>query len=111
MKANKELLIVAHLSQLLDLVTVIGGFLAPLTIWLLKKDEIEDMDEQGKSILNFRITMFFYFLICFPLIFFFGLGLLGFVVVGAFYAIFPIINAIRVYNDEKPNYPFTIDFL
>ena len=36
MKANKELLIVAHLSQLLDLVTVIGGFLAPLTIWLLK---------------------------------------------------------------------------
>jgi len=111
MKKNKELLVATHLSQLLDLCTVIGGFLAPLTIWLFKKDEIEDMDEHGKSILNFRITMFIYFLICFPLVLFFGLGLLGFLVVGAFYAIFPIINAIRVYNDKEPNYPFTIEFL
>lgn len=111
MKRNKELLVITHLSQLLDLVTLIGGFMTPLAIWLLKKDEVIDMDEQGKSILNFRITMFIYFLICFPLIFFFGLGLLGFIVVGVFYAIFPIINAIRVYNDETPNYPFTIKFL
>jgi len=111
MRRNKELLVATHLSQLLDLVTVMGGFLAPLTIWLLKKDEVEDMEEQGKSILNFRITMFIYFIICFPLIFFFGIGLLGFLIVGALYAIFPIINAIRVYNNEEPNYPFTIKFL
>ncbi len=111
MKRDKELLIITHLSQLLDLVTVIGGFIAPLSIWLLKKDEIEGMDAQGKSILNFRITMFIYFLICFPLIFFFGLGLLGFCALGILYILCPIVNAIRVYNDEKPRYPFSIDFL
>ena len=111
MRRNKELLVVTHLSQLLDLVTMLSGFLVPLTIWLLKKKEIEDMDEQGKTILNFRITMFIYFLICFPLIFLFGLGLLGFLVVGVLYVIYPIINAIRVYNNEEPNYPFTIKFI
>ncbi len=111
MKRNKELLAVTHLSQLLDLVTLIGGFITPLLIWALKKDEVVGMDEQGKAILNFRISMFFYFLLCFPLILFFGLGLLGFCVIGIFYAIFPIINAYKVYNNEEPNYPFTINFL
>lgn len=111
MKRNKELLAVTHLSQLLDLVTLIGGFITPLLIWALKKDEVVGMDEQGKAILNFRISMFFYFLLCFPLILFFGLGLLGFCVIGIFYAIFPIINAYKAYHNEEPNYPFTINFL
>ena len=111
MKRDKELLILTHLSQLLDMVTLIGGFITPLIIWLLKKDEIIGMDQQGKSILNFRITMFIYFLICFPLVLFFGLGLLGFCIIGVLYAVFPVINAIRVYNNEEPNYPFAIKFL
>ncbi len=111
MTKNKELLVATHLSQLLDFVTGAAGFLVPLAIWLLKKDEVEDMDDQGKLILNFRITMFIYFLLCFPLILFFGLGLLGFLVLGVFCAIFPIINAIKVYNGKQPIYPFTITFL
>ena len=111
MKRDKDLLILTHLSQLLDFVTLIGGFVAPLLIWLLKKDEVIGMDAQGKGILNFRITMFIYFLICFPLVLFFGLGLLGFCIIGILYAVYPIINAIRVYNNEIPSYPLTIQFL
>ncbi|TYP99259.1 hypothetical protein C7447_102581 [Tenacibaculum adriaticum] len=111
MKKNKELIVLTHLSQLLDFVTGIGGFIVPLIIWAVKKDEIIDMDKHGKAILNFRITMFLYFLICIPLVIFFGLGLLGFIIIGIFYAIFPIINAIKANNDEEPNYPFSIKFL
>ena len=54
MKRNKQLLVLTHLSQLLDFVTGIGGFIVPLIIWAVKKDEILHMDEQGKAILNFR---------------------------------------------------------
>ena len=111
MKKNKELLVLTHLSQLLDFVTGIGGFIVPLVLWITKKDEIIDMDKQGKAILNFRISMFIYFLLCIPLILFFGLGLIGFVVIGISYLIFPIINAIKVSNNEEPNYPFSLTFI
>lgn len=111
MKKNRQLLVLTHLSQLLDMVTLIGGFLVPLVLWLVKKDEVVDMDEHGKSILNFRISMFIYVLICIPMILFFGLGIVGLFVIGLFYLIFPIVNAIRANNDEAPSYPLTIQFL
>lgn len=111
MKKNRQLLVLTHLSQLLDMVTLIGGFLVPLILWLVKKDEVVDMDEHGKSILNFRISMFIYVLICIPMILFFGLGILGLFVIGLFYLVFPIVNAIRANNDEAPSYPLTIQFL
>ncbi len=110
MRKNKELLVLTHLSQLLDFVSGIGGFIVPLILWAIKKDEVEGMDEHGKAILNFRITMFLYVLVCIPLILLFGLGILGFIVLGIFYLIFPIMNAIRASNEEEPNYPFSISF-
>lgn len=111
MKRNRQLLVFTHLSQLLDYVTGIGGFIVPLILWLTNRDKIEGMDKQGKSILNFRISMFLYLIFCVPMILFFGLGLLGFVVIGIFYFIFPIMNAIKVNNGEEPSYPFSIEFI
>ena len=111
MKENRQLLVFTHLSQLLDFVTGIGGFIVPLLLWLVKKDEVFDMDRHGKAILNFRISMFLYLLICIPYVLLFGLGLLGFIVIGLFYIIFPIINAVRASNNQQPNYPLSIKFL
>ena len=116
MKENRQLLVFTHLSQLLDFVTGIGGFIVPLLLWLVKKDEVFDMDRHGKAILNFRISMFLYLLICIPFVLLFGLGLLGFIAIGLFYIIFPIINAVRASNNnqqpnQQPNYPLSIKFL
>ncbi len=111
MKENRQLLVFTHLSQLLDFVTGIGGFIVPLLLWLVKKDEVFDMDRHGKAIINFRISMFLYLLICIPFVLLFGLGLLGFIVIGLFYIIFPIINAVRASNNQQPNYPLSIKFL
>lgn len=111
MKEDKQLLILTHLSQLLDLVTGLGGTIAPIIIWAVKKDEVFNMDEQGKSIINFRISMFIYTLICIPLILLLGLGILGFIAIAILTIIFPIINAIRVSNNQEPNYPLSIQFL
>ena len=108
---NRQLLVLTHLSQLLDLITGVGGFIAPLIIWLIKKDEVFDMDRHGKAILNFRISMFLYAIICIPAIFLFGLGILGFIVLGIFHLVFPIINAPRASNNQEPNYPLSIKFL
>jgi uncharacterized Tic20 family protein len=111
MKEDKQLLVLTHLSQLLDFVTGIGGFIVPLVLWLTKKDDVIGMDEHGKAILNFRISMFIYILICIPLILLLGLGILGLIAIGFFYLIFPIINAIKASNNELPNYPFSIKII
>ena len=111
MKTNKQLLVLTHLSQLLDLVTLVGGFLVPLIIWLTNKDKVYEMDEHGKSIINFRISMLIYLALCVPLVLFFGLGLLGFLIIGVLYFILPILNAIKASNGEQPNYPFSFKII
>jgi len=111
MKTNNQLLVITHLSQLLDLVTVIGGFIVPLVIWLTNRDKIYQMDEHGRAIINFRISMILYVLLCVPLILFFGLGILGFIIIGVLYFILPILNAIKASNGERPNYPFSLTII
>lgn len=111
MKENKQLLVLTHLSQLLDFVSGIGGFIVPLILWLVKKDDVYGMDAHGKAILNFRISMFIYLLICIPAVLIFGLGIIGFIVIGIFYVIFPIINAVKASNNEAPSYPLSLQFI
>ena len=112
MKAeNRQLLVVTHLSQLLDIVTGFGGFLVPLILWLTQRDSIMDMDENGRSIVNIRLSMFLYILICIPLILLLGLGIMGIIAIAVLSLVFPIINAVKVSNGEKPYYPLSIKFL
>lgn len=111
MREDRQLLVITHLSQLLDLVTGIGGFIVPLVIWLTQKEKVLGMDEHGKMILNFQISMFIYSIISIPLIIFFGLGFLMIIAIAILVLVFPIINAIRVSNGEEVYYPLSIQFL
>ena len=111
LQEDRNLIVVAHLSQLLDLITGIGGFIVPLVIWITQKDKIRGMDESGKQILNFQISIFLYSIICIPLILLIGLGFLGLIAIGIVAVVFPIINAIKASNGEPAYYPATIQFL
>lgn len=108
---NKTLLAFTHLSQLLDVVTGFGGFIVPLVLWLTQRDSVLNMDEHGRSIINFQISIFIYLILCIPLILLFGLGLLGFLAIGIIAFVFPIVNAIRVSGGEAPYYPLSIKFV
>ena len=105
------MLVWTHLSQLLDIVTGFGGFIVPLVLWLTQRDAIMNMDENGKSIINFQISMFIYILLCIPLILLLGIGILGIIAVAVLCFVFPIVNAIKVSNGEKPHYPLSIKFV
>ena len=111
MREERQLLVITHLSQLLDFVTGIGGFIVPLIIWLTQKDKVLGMDEDGKMILNFQISLFIYSIISIPLIFLFGLGLFVLGGIWLMGLIFPILNAVKVNNGERPNYPLSIEFI
>lgn len=108
---DRQLLMLTHLSQLLDLITGVGGFVVSLVIWLTQKDRVHGIDEQGKQIINFQISIFIYAILSIPLIFLFGLGVLVLIAIGFVAFIFPIINAIKASQGEPTYYPFTIEFL
>ncbi|MGO3262220.1 MAG: DUF4870 domain-containing protein [Mesonia sp.] len=109
-REDRQLLMLTHLSQLLDYITGIGGLIVPLIIWATQKEDVLKMNEQGKQIINFRISIFIYAILSVPLIFLFGLGFLVLTVVGIVAFVFPIINAIKANNGESTSYPLSIKF-
>lgn len=111
MREDNQMLVLTHLSQLLDLVTGVGGFIVPLILWLTQKDKVAGMDNHGKMIINFQISMFIYSMVSIPLILLFGLGIFVLIAVGVIALVFPIVNAIKVSNGEMPNYPFTLEII
>ncbi len=111
MREDNQLLVITHLSQLLNLVTGLGGFIVPLVLWLTQKDKVAGMDMHGKMILNFQISLFIYSIICIPLIFLFGLGLILLIIIGIITLVFPIINTVKTSNGEIPSYPMTLNII
>ncbi|MEL6812241.1 MAG: DUF4870 domain-containing protein [Bacteroidota bacterium] len=110
-RTDPGLLAVTHLSQLLYYITGFGGLIVPLILWLTQKEKMEGMDEHGKSIVNFQLTLILIFILSIPGIFLFGLGILGFIYVACIGFIIPIVNAVKAYNGESPTYFSTIRFI
>lgn len=110
-RTDNQLLLITHLSQLLNYATGFGGLIAPLIIWATQKEQVEGMDAHGKSILNFQLSTILYSLISIPLIFIFGLGILTLILVAILAFVMPIINAIKASNGELPSYPLSINFV
>ena len=110
-RTDTQLLVITHLSQLLNHFTGFGGLIVPLVLWLTKKDSIIGMDEHGKSILNFQLSLLLWIFISIPAILLFGLGILGLIFIGVISFVLPIVNAVRASNGESPSYFMTIKFI
>ncbi len=94
----------AHLSALLL------GWLGPLIIYLVKKDEHPFIADQSREALNFNLSVFLYFVISGVLI----LVLIGiFLIFGVLIAwlVFVIIAAVKANGGEAYRYPLTIRFV
>ncbi|MCK0124636.1 DUF4870 domain-containing protein [Gelidibacter sp. F2691] len=111
MREDRQLLVITHLSQLVTLATGFGSLILPLIIWITQKEKVYEMDAHGKQIINFQLSLVIYCIICVPLILFCGIGLIGFLVLGLFSIVFPILNAIKASNGELPKYPLSFNFM
>lgn len=90
----------------------IGSVVAPLIVWILKKDESELIDQHGKEALNFNISILIYFAILLAVSFMtFGIGflitvpLMGILVV--FHVVCTIIAALKANQGQFYRYPLT----
>ncbi len=108
----------AHLSALAGglVSSAIGGlgvFIGPLVIWLMKREEMPFVDDQGKEALNFNIT-FAAIALVLVLVGVVTLGI-GFIltlpllaVAGIAWLVLTIVAAIRANEGKTYRYPFSI---
>lgn len=105
----------AHLSALLGLFTGgVGCVIGPLVIWLIKKETMPFVDDQGKEALNFNITVAasaliltvvgtILLVILVGFLFYFAVFLLG-----IYWLVMTVIAAIKANEGVAYRYPFTL---
>ncbi len=81
--------------------------MGPLVVWLLKKDALPFVDDQGKEALNFQITMALIFGVCWALMFVL-IGLLLMPILGLVNIVLVIIASVKANNGERYRYPFAL---
>jgi uncharacterized Tic20 family protein len=98
----------SHLSALSGYIGIpFGHIIAPLIIYLMKKDESPFVADQARESLNFQISMSIYAVISGVLV----LILIGFLLLAAVWVagvVLTIIASVKAANGEGYRYPLTI---
>ena len=103
-KQEKMWGMLCHLGALAGFLVPFGNIIAPLIIWLTKKEESAFVDDQGKESLNFQISMTIYFAVAFVLSFV-VIGLVIMPALGIFQLVMVIMAGVKANNGEKFRYP------
>jgi uncharacterized protein len=117
-----------HLAALATFIIPFGLVLGPLIMWLIKKNELPEVDQHGKEALNFQLTIaiitiiltiimvsslgfgFFWRNPLYMITGGFGLGLI-LALVNILAVILAVIAGIKANNGEFYRYPFSIKFI
>ena len=97
----------AHLAAFAGCLIPFGSILGPLVVWLIKKDQMPFVNDQGKEALNFQITMAIAMVLSAILI----LILIGLLLIWAVIVldvVFTIIAAVKASNGERYRYPISL---
>jgi uncharacterized protein len=97
----------AHLSALLGLAVPLGSVLAPLVVWLVKREQSAFVADQAKEALNFNITVLIGGVICIVLAFVF-IGILLGIALFAYWLVFTILAGIKANEGALYRYPFAM---
>ncbi len=95
------------LLQFLTYFTGFGGLIAPLIVWMMKKDSSAFIDQVGKETVNFQISLIIYGFVCFLLCFVF-IGLILFPLLGLAALILIVIAALKAKDGIVYRYPLCI---
>lgn len=99
----------------------LGAVLVPLIIWLLKKDTSSFVNDQGKEVINFNVSIMLYIAVCSFVAFIFLVSIIGIpfililipfaVLVVPFWFVCTIIGAIRAQEGVYYRYPLSVRFV
>lgn len=100
-----------HLLALIGLSLPVLNILLPFLLWLLKREENQEYNHQGKQVLNFQLSMS---MLLFPaialMVFYFPLGFPLTVLIYVFMVIMTLLNLYRSIKLQPVKYPFSYVF-
>jgi uncharacterized Tic20 family protein len=99
-----------HLSQFAGIIVPFGGIALPIIMWATNKDKSSLIDQHGKNILNWMISLYIYATLSAVLILLI-VGIFALIALGFMAVIFALIGAIKANNKEIFNYPLSIPFI
>ncbi len=105
--------IIMQLSQYGGYVIPVAGFVFPIAMWLIGRDDDPMVDQHGREILNWTVSAIIYWsvaiAVCLTII---GLivGIPALLVLGVVSFVLPIVGAINASNNEHCRYPLTMRF-
>ena len=99
-----------HLIALSGVVIPFGFIIGPLVIWLIKKDEMPFVDDQGKESLNFQITMLIASIVCL-LLTFVVIGIFMLIALGIYWLVVVIMASMKANEGVAYRYPYAIRFI
>ncbi|MCA6067800.1 helix-turn-helix domain-containing protein [Chryseobacterium sp. RG1] len=103
---------VFHILALIGLFFPVFNIILPGIFWLFKKDESPDYDLEGKSTVNFQITMSLLFIPSVLLmIFVFSIGFSLVLIIYFYTLVMCVINIFRSINKKNSFYPLAYRFL
>ena len=109
-RRTNEMAMWLHLSALCGFVIAGAGFVAPIVIWQMKKDELPGIDAHGKRVTNWLISYAIYVAVSFLLAFVF-IGIPMLIVLGILGFVFPLIAGLKANKGESWEYPLSMKFL
>ncbi len=101
---------IIHLSGLAWVFLSLGGIVAPLVIWLIKREGSPRLDVVGREVVNFQISYAIYMWIC-GLLMFVLVGFILFPIVWIAWLVLTIIGAVKASNGEDYRFPVTMRLL
>ena len=101
---------VVNASVFLGLIFPFGNLIAPFVIWQLKKEEFPLVDDQGKSVLNFQLTVLIAAIIC-GFLMFAAVGFILLPLLSLYALVMTIIAIIKVNDGENYRFPYSFTFI
>ncbi|MCL2624175.1 MAG: DUF4870 domain-containing protein [Planctomycetaceae bacterium] len=98
-----------HLSLFAGAAVPGAGFILPIVMWAVNKDESPVIDQHGKNIFNFMINMFIYAMVSLILIFAI-VGIFTFIATVIAVIVCPIVAAVKANDGKYWPYPLCIWF-
>jgi len=108
-----------HLASLTGFIfPVVGNIVGPLVVWIIKKDEMPEVDRHGKASLNFQISLLIWVTIAWAVVGVLCILVIGIVLIPVLAlgqvvvtVLFPVLAGLKANEGGWYDYPLTIQFI
>ena len=103
--------VLCHASALLGVIIPgVAHIVAPLIVWLVKRNDSPEIDAHGKESLNFQLSMLIWCVISAILVLI-AIGIVALIILGILNIVFVIVASIKASEGVLYRYPMTIRFI